>query len=143
MLISYATGYILLKLEMGQKPLTPQVVATSEIGPSPAAVEFMLAWKDNLKMAEAHLEGAAKRAKKWADRNRIHEEFQVGESVLLRLGKEKFVPPKGLASALVRKYDEPFEILQKVGKAAYKLKLPEHVLAYHSVFHVSQLRRCR
>ena len=68
--------------------MTPQVVATGEVGPSPAATEFMMAWKDRVKMAKAHLEGAAEREKKWADKKCRDEEFQVGEKVLLRLGKE-------------------------------------------------------
>ena len=123
--------------------MTPQIVATGEVGPSPAAAEFMMAWTERVKLAKAHLEGAAERAKKWADKKRRDEEFQVGEKVLLRLSKEQFVPPKGLASSLVRKYDGPFEILEKVGKVAYRLRLPEHLQAYHPVFHVSQLKRCR
>ena len=117
--------------------MTPQVVATGEVGPSLAAAEVMMAWKDRVKMAKAHLEGATERAKKWADKKRRDEEFQVGEKVLLRLGKEQFVPPKGLASSLVQKYDRPFENLEKVGKVAYKIRLPEHLQAYHPVFHVS------
>ena len=43
----------------------------------------------------------------------------------------------------MRKYDGPFEIMKKVGKVAYKLRLPEHLQAYHPVFYVSQLKQCR
>ena len=61
---------------------------TGEVGPSPATAEFMMAWKDRVKLAKAHLEGAAERVKKWAGRKSRHEEFWVGEKALLRLGKE-------------------------------------------------------
>ena len=75
MLVSSSTAYSQFELARGQKPLTPQVVATGEVGPSPAAVEFMVAWNDGLKMAKAHLEGVAVRAKKLADRKHRHEDF--------------------------------------------------------------------
>ena len=88
MLVSSATGYSPFELATGQKPLTPQIVATGEVGPSPAAAEFMMAWTERVKLAKAHLEGAAERVKKWADKKRRDEEFQVGEKVLLRLSKE-------------------------------------------------------
>ena len=81
-------GYSPFELATKKKPLATQVVSTGEVGPSLVVVEFMLAWKDILKMAKAHLEGAIERVKKWADRKCRHEEFQVGERVLIRLGKE-------------------------------------------------------
>ena len=34
------------------------------------------------------------------------------------------------------------KILERYGKVAYRLKLPEHLAAVHDVFHVSQLKKC-
>ncbi|XP_021755969.1 uncharacterized protein LOC110721145 [Chenopodium quinoa] len=39
------------------------------------------------------------------------------------------------------KYIGPYEIIQKVGKVAYKLDLPNELERVHNVFHVSQIRK--
>jgi hypothetical protein len=36
----------------------------------------------------------------------------------------------------------PFMILKRVGEVAYQLKLPDHLMDVHDVFHVSQLKKC-
>ena len=48
----------------------------------------------------------------------------------------------GMASALLQKYDGPFEVIEKIGKVAYKLKLLEHMSLFHLVFQFSQLKAC-
>jgi hypothetical protein len=39
-------------------------------------------------------------------------------------------------------YIEPFTILEKCRKVAYKLELPPSLAEVHDIFHVSQLRKC-
>ena len=39
-------------------------------------------------------------------------------------------------------YIGPFQILERCGKVAYRLKLLEHLSTIHDVFHVSQLKKC-
>ena len=43
---------------------------------------------------------------------------------------------------LAPRYIGPYTIIQRIGKLAYKLKLPEELAGVHPVFHVSQLRKC-
>jgi hypothetical protein len=43
---------------------------------------------------------------------------------------------------LAPRYIGPYKVLKRVGAVAYRLDLPEEMSDIHSVFHVSQLRRC-
>lgn len=64
----------------------------------------------------------------------------MGEQVLLKL--QPYVQQSAVTRPYPKlsfKYFGPFEVEQKLGQAAYKLKLPEGNLI-HPVFHVSQLK---
>ncbi|GJT28621.1 putative reverse transcriptase domain-containing protein [Tanacetum coccineum] len=40
------------------------------------------------------------------------------------------------------RYIRPFKILAKVGTVAYRIELPEQLSRFHSMFHVSNLKKC-
>lgn len=76
-----------------------------------------------------------------ADKGRTERSFEVGDKVFLK------VQPYLQSSVAYRanhkmafKFYGPFEIEQKVGTVAYKLKLPPDSMV-HPVFHVSQLKK--
>ncbi|GKF38925.1 hypothetical protein Tco_0118986 [Tanacetum coccineum] len=48
------------------------------------------------------------------------------------------IPNRKLAPRFVR----PFEIIEKVGPVAYRLRLPEELNGVHDTFHVSNLKKC-
>ena len=48
----------------------------------------------------------------------------------------------GVKGKLAPQYIGPYQILERYGKVAYRLRLPEHLAAVHDVFHVSQLKKC-
>ncbi|XP_059067623.1 uncharacterized protein LOC131858406 [Cryptomeria japonica] len=82
---------------------------------------------------------ASDRMKKFADRHRKKLEFNVGDKVLICMDQHQFKVPKGLSASLVRQFDGPFEVIQKINPVACKLHLPLHS-GTHPVFHASQLR---
>jgi hypothetical protein len=93
-----------------------------------------------LRAVQQHLLRAQQRMKNQADKHRSEREYQVGDMVYLKL--QPYVHTYVAVRAnhkLAYKYFGPFEILQRVGNIAYKLKLPESA-AVHPVFHVSQLK---
>jgi hypothetical protein len=67
--------------------------------------------------------------------------FKVGDYVYLKVPPMKGVTRFGVKGKLAPRYIGPFQIIEKCGKVAYRLKLPEQLSAMHSVFHVSQLKK--
>jgi hypothetical protein len=87
-----------------------------------------------------HLAAAQNRMKLQADKKRSDRQYQVGDLVLLKL--QLYVQQSVVNRPypkLALKYYGPYEILERLGAAAYKLDLLEGSLI-HSVFHVSQLK---
>ncbi|KAD2805500.1 hypothetical protein E3N88_38877 [Mikania micrantha] len=48
----------------------------------------------------------------------------------------------GSKGKLAPRYVEPFEITQRIGPVAYRLRLPDELRGEHVVFHVSNLKNC-
>ena len=103
------------------------------------AYNFGKNWHEQIELAKALLHKAAKRMKKWADQGRRAVEFQVGEKVLVKLYPERKAIFRGHHRGLIRKYDGPFPIVQRIGKLAYRLDLPLSFQVHH-VFHVCNLK---
>jgi len=81
------------------------------------------------------------RQKSYADKRRRPLEFNEGDHVFL-----KVTPKLGLRGVfrtkkLSPRYIGPFQILRRIGPAAYQLALPPVMSGLHDVFHVSQLKK--
>ncbi|KAM1172602.1 hypothetical protein ACFX2G_023167 [Malus domestica] len=107
-----------------------------------ATVEQSLLERDKiLSVLKHNLQMAQNRMKVQYDKKRSERQFEVGDSVYLKL-----VPYQLQALAphnyhkLQPRYFGPYEICEKIGKVAYKLKMP-HSTKIHPVFHVSQLKK--
>ena len=88
------------------------------------------------------IETAQSRQKSYANTRRRPLEFQVGDSVFLKVAPMKGVMRFGKKGKLSPRYVEPYLITKSIGKVAYKLDLPQDMSAIHNVFHVSMLKKC-
>jgi hypothetical protein len=43
---------------------------------------------------------------------------------------------------LAPRYIGPYEVTEKFGMVAYRIRLPDRLVVVHDVFHVSQLKKC-
>jgi hypothetical protein len=95
--------------------------------------EQMLKIKKNLKASQD-------RQKSYADKNKIHREFKVGDHVFLKVKANRSSLKLGSCAKLAVRFCGPFEILESIGPVAYMIALPTS-MSIHNVFHVSLLKK--
>ncbi|GJS75275.1 hypothetical protein Tco_0725156 [Tanacetum coccineum] len=108
----------------------------SLIGP-----ELVQEMTDKVVVIKEKLQAARDRQKSYADSGRKMTEYEVGENVLLKVSPWKGVMHFGKKGKLAPRYVGPFEILEKIGLIAYRLRLPEELIGVHDTFHVSNLKK--
>nr|GEX74882.1 hypothetical protein [Tanacetum cinerariifolium] len=99
------------------------------------ALEKIFQIKEGLKTAKS-------RQKSYADTRKKPLEFKVEDRVLLKVSSWKGVVRFGKKGKLAPRYVGPFEIVERVGQVAYRLKLPWELSCIHDTFHVSNLKKC-
>ena len=67
--------------------------------------------------------------------------FEVGDHVFLKISPGRGLMRFGKSGKLSPRFIGPFEILERIGEAAYRLALPPQLSGVHDVFHVSMLRK--
>ncbi|GJX59102.1 hypothetical protein Tco_0290492 [Tanacetum coccineum] len=80
--------------------------------------------------------------KSYVDFRRKPLEFELGDRVLLKVTPWKGVVRFGKKGKLAPRYVGPFEILERIGPVAYRLRLSEELSGVHDTFHVSNLKKC-
>ncbi|GKA59301.1 putative reverse transcriptase domain-containing protein, partial [Tanacetum coccineum] len=93
-------------------------------------------------LIKENLKAARDRQKSYADNRRKPLEFEVGDRVSLKVSPWKGVMRFGKKGKLAPRYVGPFEILERIGPVAYRLRLPEELSSVHDTFHVSNLKKC-
>ncbi|WMV37720.1 hypothetical protein MTR67_031105 [Solanum verrucosum] len=91
--------------------------------------------RDRLNMAHS-------RQKSYADNRKRDLEFEVGDWVYLKISPMKSVMRFCKKEKLRPRYVGPYEILKRVEKVSYELKLPIEFAPVHPVFHISMLKKC-
>ena len=74
--------------------------------------------------------------------NNTHQEieFEVGDKVLININSLNLLESKEKGNKFERKYEGPFEITEKVGKVAYRLRIP-HSYGIHPVISILHLEK--
>jgi len=125
----------------GRKCRSP--LAWAEVGESQLiGPEIVVETTDVIAKVKKQLIVARDRQKSYADVRRRPLEFEIGDFVLLRVSPWKGVIRFVKRGKLAPRYIGPYEILERVGSVAYRLKLPQELSGVHDVFHVSNLRKC-
>ncbi|GKB28839.1 hypothetical protein Tco_0868240 [Tanacetum coccineum] len=96
---------------------------------------------DKVVLIKEKLKEARDHQKSYADNRRKPLEFEVGDRVMLKVSPWKGVIRFGKKGKLAPRYVGPFEILQRIGPVAYRLRLPEELSRVHDTFHVSYLKK--
>nr|GEX81811.1 putative reverse transcriptase domain-containing protein [Tanacetum cinerariifolium] len=78
----------------------------------------------------------------YADKRRKPLEFNIGECVLLKVSPWKGVVRFGKMGKLAPRFVGPFEITERIGPVAYRLRLLEELNGLHDTFHESNLKKC-
>ena len=98
--------------------------------------------EEKVKQIRENIRKAQSRQKSYADRRRRPLTFEEGDYVYLKVSPKKGTKRFGIKGKLTPRYIGPFQISERRGHVAYKLRLPESLLGIHDVFHVSQLKKC-
>jgi len=117
--------------------LTPSLFALDYKGPSPPTYKFAKEWSNQARVAQAYLEKASKKMKKWVDKKRHPRQLQVGDLVLVKMYAHTWLDRQH--RGLLQHCEGRFPILKKVGAQAYKVELPPKT-KYHPIFYVSLLK---
>ncbi|GJY28662.1 putative reverse transcriptase domain-containing protein [Tanacetum coccineum] len=78
----------------------------------------------------------------YANKRRKPLEFNVGDHVLLKVSPWKGVARFGRKGKLAPRFVRPFEIVERVGPVAYRLRLPQELSGIHNTSHMSNLKKC-
>jgi hypothetical protein len=102
--------------------------------------EFLKEMEDQMIKINKNLKVTQDRQKIYADNNRTHKEFKVGDHVFLKVKTNMTSLKLRSCAKLGARFCGPFEILERIGPVAYMIAFPAS-MSIHNVFHVSFLKK--
>ncbi|GKE26544.1 putative reverse transcriptase domain-containing protein, partial [Tanacetum coccineum] len=97
---------------------------------------------EKISQIKDRLKAARDLQKSYVDKRRKPLEFNEGDHVLLKVLPWKGVVRFGKKSKLAPRFVGPFEITERIGPVAYRLRLPQELNNVNDTFHVSNLKKC-
>ncbi|GJS21166.1 putative reverse transcriptase domain-containing protein [Tanacetum coccineum] len=97
---------------------------------------------DKVVLIKEKLKATKDHQKSYVDNRCKPLEFKVRDKVLLKVSPWNGVMRFGKKGKLAPRYVGPFEILERIGPVAYRLRLPNELSEVHDTFHVSNLKKC-
>nr|GEW55362.1 putative reverse transcriptase domain-containing protein [Tanacetum cinerariifolium]GEW64598.1 putative reverse transcriptase domain-containing protein [Tanacetum cinerariifolium] len=114
-----------------------EIGKSSLIGP-----ELVQETTDKVVLIKEKLKAAKDRQKSYADNRHKPLKFEVGDQFLQKVSPWKGVIRFRKKDKLVPRYVGSFEILERIGTIAYRLRFPTKLSELHDTFHVSNLKKC-
>jgi hypothetical protein len=98
--------------------------------------------EEKVRVIRENWRAAQMRQKSYHDKAKAPREFEVGNYVYLKVSPTKGVQCFGVKEKLAPRYIGPYEVTEKFGTVAYRIRLPDRLSTVHDVFHISQLKKC-
>ncbi|GKA59361.1 putative reverse transcriptase domain-containing protein [Tanacetum coccineum] len=147
MKFSYNNSYhssvrcVLFEALYGRKSRSP--IMWAEVGEGQLiGFELVQETTEKISYIEDRLKVVRDHQKSYADKRRKPLEFNIGDYVLLKVSPWKGAVCFGKKGKLAPRFVGPFEIIEKVGLVAYRLRLPKELNGVHDTFYVSNLKKC-
>ncbi|GKE00207.1 putative reverse transcriptase domain-containing protein [Tanacetum coccineum] len=96
---------------------------------------------EKISQIKDRLKATRERQKSSADKRRKPLDFSVGDHILLKVSTWKGVVCFRKEGKLAPRFVGPFEIIERIGPVAFRLRLPEELNGVHDTFHVSNLKK--
>nr|GFA43630.1 putative reverse transcriptase domain-containing protein [Tanacetum cinerariifolium] len=107
-----------------------------------APMEMREETTDKIVQIKERLKAARDRQKSYADNRRNSLESSFGDKVLLKVSPRIGVVHFDKRSKLLPRYIGPFELVERVGPIAYRLRLLQELVGIHDTFHMLNLKKC-
>nr|GEZ04931.1 putative reverse transcriptase domain-containing protein [Tanacetum cinerariifolium] len=119
-----------------------RLMVTVEVGGQLIGHEIVQETIKKISHIKDQLKAARDCQKSYADKRIKPLEFNVGNYVLLKVSPWKGVVGFRKKGKLAPRFVTPFEITERIGPVAYRLRLPQELRSVHDKFHVSNLKKC-